>query len=220
MTLPTITLDHVRAALALPDFDVLAAWERMAPRPHLRRTTPPAGETPRQAAVLVLVYPVDGALTTLLIRRTPDPGVHSGQVGFPGGAIEPGDADPMATARREAGEEIGLWGPVTTLGQLTPLYIPPSRFLVTPTVGGLPARPAFHPNPAEVAELLELPLAGLLDDGRRREEDRELAGATVRVPFYDVAGHQVWGATALMLSEVEMRLRAVLGALPGGLTRA
>ncbi len=207
---PAITLNHVRAALALAAFDPIAAWRRMALEPHLRRLAPPPGVTARQAGVLVLVYPVNGALTTLLIRRTPDPGVHSGQVGFPGGAHEPSDADYTATALREACEEIGLCQPVTILGRLTPLYIPPSRFMVTPTVVSLEARAAFRPNPDEVAALLELPLADLLDEGRKWAEDWELGGRTFRVPFYDVDGHKVWGATALLLSELEMRLRAVL----------
>ncbi len=215
MTYPTlITLQHVREALALPDFDAPAAWRRMTLEPNIRRTTPPPGEAVRQAGVLVLLYPAQGALTLLLIRRTPDPGVHSGQVGFPGGAQEAEDADCTATALREACEEVGVCGPVAVLGHLTPLYIPPSRYLVTPTVGAVPARPAFRPNAQEVAALLELPLPELLDDRRKRAEDWELGGAVFRVPFYDVGGHAVWGATALMLSELEARLRAVLARAP------
>lgn len=205
-----LTLAHLRAALALPDFDAAAAWQRMSLEPRLRRTGLPPGESARQAGVLVLVYPVDGVLTTLLIRRTPDPGVHSGQIGFPGGAHEPQDGDYTATALREACEEVGLCQPVTVLGQLTPLYIPPSRYMVNPTVGSLPARAAFRPNPEEVAALLELPLSGLFDESRKRAEDWQLGGGTFHVPFYDVDGHKVWGATALLLSELEMRLRTVL----------
>lgn len=215
---PTITLNDIRAALALPDFDSHRAWEAMRLRPHLKRTGPLDGEKPRHAAVLVLIYPVDGVLTTLLMRRTPDPGVHSGQIGFPGGSWEPGDPDYTATALREACEEVGLCEPVTVLGHLTPVYIPPSRFLVMPTVATIPIHPVWKPNPDEVAELLELPLPHLLDANNKREKDWELGGMVFRVPYYDVDGQVVWGATALMLSELEGRLRAVLASRDSAVT--
>lgn len=208
----TITCDHVRAALALPDFDARTAWAHMELQPRPPRTAPLNPEDYRRAAVLIPLYPdpTTGALTLLLIRRTPDPGVHSGQVGFPGGAWEPGDLDDAATALREACEEVGLCSAVSVIGCLTPLYIPPSRYRVTPVIGCLAARPTWTPNPLEVAALLELSLPDLLDDSRKQAEDWPLFGRTYRVPFYIVGGHKVWGATALMLSELEMRLRAVL----------
>ena len=135
---------------------------------------------------------------------------HSGQIAFPGGSWEEGDVDFTATALREACEEIGVCQDVKILGHLTPLYVPPSNFLVYPAVGALPQRPVWKPDPDEVAEVLEFSLPDLLDDSRKREEDWLLRGHPFRVPFYDVAGHSVWGATALMLSELEGRLRTVL----------
>ena len=208
---PPITLDHLRAALRLPAFDVDSAWRRMHLRPNPRPRVPPAEAAVREAGVLVLVYPAEAGLSTLLIQRAPDPGVHSGQIGFPGGGREPEDADPVATALREACEEVGVCGrDVAVLGPLAQVYIPPSGYLVWPTVGALPARPAFRPNPLEVAGLVELPLVTLLDDGIKGERDWEVGGMAFRVPYYDVAGHVVWGATALMLSELEGRLRAAL----------
>lgn len=213
MSPPAITLPALEAALRLPDFDVQAAWRLMHLIPDVPRDAPPPGVAARRAAVLAPVYPAGGGLTTVLIRRTPDPGVHSGQIGFPGGALEPGDGSPAAGALREAYEEIGLRrADVRVLGSLAAVYIPPSGFVVTPVIGALGARPAFHPNPAEVAGLLELPLADLLDDTRKREQEMTLAGVRYRVPYYDVGGEVVWGATALMLAELEGRLRAVLGA--------
>lgn len=214
MTQPAITLDHVRAALALPAFDAQAAWGRMSMRPAFRRDGPPEGETARLAGVLVLLYPApaDGALTTVLMRRTPDPGVHSGQIGFPGGSWEADDPDMTATALREACEEIGVCEEaLIVLGSLTPVYIPPSQFLVYPTVAHTSPRPVWQPDPKEVADLLELRLPDLLDEARKRQTDMTLHGTTFRVPYYDVAGHVVWGATALMLSEFETRLKTVLG---------
>lgn len=180
---------------------------RMAP--DLRRERPPSGVAVREAGVLVLVYPHAAGLTTLLMRRTPDPGVHSGQISFPGGSIESQDTDLTATALREACEEVGVCGNgVRVLGNLADVYIPPSQFLVRPVVATLPARPTFRPSAAEVAELIELPLVDLLHPDLKQETDMHLGGMTFRVPYYAVQGHVVWGATALMLAELEARLRA------------
>lgn len=211
-----ISLAVLEAALRLPGFDVETARQPMQLIPNLRRAVPPPGVLTRQAAVLVPVYPADNGLTTILIRRAPDSGVHSGQIGFPGGALEPGDSSPVAAALREAYEEIGLLpAAVRVLGELAAVYIPPSGFVVTPVLGVLVERPVFHPNPTEVDALLELPLADLLDDARKREQEMILAGLRCRVPYYEVAGQVVWGATALMLAELEGRLRAVLGRAAG-----
>ncbi|GAB4572835.1 MAG: CoA pyrophosphatase [Anaerolineae bacterium] len=211
-----LTLEDVTRALQLPDFDVQAAWQPMRMRPNLRRDNPPPGQPVREAGVLVLIYPGTRGLSTLLIQRTPDPGIHSGQIGFPGGSRETDDRDLQATALREACEEVGVCrDDVRVLGQLTRVYIPPSQFLVWPVVGALQARPTFRPSPAEVAGLIELPLADLLQDGLKRETDMQFGAFTVRVPYYSVEGHIVWGATALMLAELEARLRAVTPLSPG-----
>ncbi len=210
--MPTaITLDHARAALGLPDFDGQAARQPMRLHPTLPQDRPPAGVTARQAGVLVPVYPHQGALWSLLMQRTAHPGVHGGQISFPGGAAEPDDRDLIATALREACEEVGICGSqITVLGQLSPVYIPPSRFYVLPVVAALPARPAFRPSPAEVAALIEFPLAALLRPDCRQATTMQLGDLPFRVPYYAIEGQVVWGATALMLAELEGRLRAVL----------
>jgi len=95
------------------------------------------------------------------------------------------------------------------LGRLTSLYIPPSDFEVHPVVGFVPARPAWQPDPREVDEVLECPVAWLLEDSRKVTEEWTFEGVGVRVPWYDVQGHKVWGATAMILSEFEMRLKTV-----------
>ncbi len=93
------------------------------------------------------------------------------------------------------------------LGELSPLYIPPSGFCVYPVVAYAAERPDFVPNPGEVAEVLEVPLAHLLDPATRDEEIWPIRGVDVRVPFYRVGHHNVWGATAMMLCELLALLR-------------
>jgi hypothetical protein len=97
------------------------------------------------------------------------------------------------------------------LGALTPIYIPPSHFEVYPTVGAVELLPPLNPNPYEVAEIFPMPLHDLIYGDIKRTSEREFRGQMIRVPYYEVGGHQVWGATAIMISEFEQRLRAVLG---------
>ncbi|MCU0496854.1 MAG: CoA pyrophosphatase [Anaerolineae bacterium] len=203
-----ITLDHVRAALTLPAFDFEGAVLRMAPNP--RGWTEQSGP-PRDAGVLALLFPhQDGALHIVLTRRTESLRGHSGQISFPGGKCDPQDPSKAITALRETCEELGLCDEILILGELTKIYIPPSHFNVYPTVGYLPYAPRFIPNPIEVAEVFTVPLPDLLDDTMKREEERLFGQTRVIIPYYELCGHKVWGATAIMLSELEHRLRVVL----------
>ena len=196
-------LARLRADLGgpLPGQD---AQLRMAPRPRTGsdfRGEP--GPDVRQGGVLALFYPHEGRLMLPLILRPTYRGVHSGQVAFPGGGREPGDADLIATALREGYEEVGIDpAQVTVLGQLTPLFVIASNYLVQPTVAWSDTRPAFQIDPYEVALLLEVPLTDLLDPANRRRETWALRGRSVEVPQFAVAGQTVWGATAMMLSEL------------------
>ncbi|MBL8163647.1 MAG: CoA pyrophosphatase [Anaerolineae bacterium] len=203
-----ITLDHLTRSLHLPEFDPIAAQLRMSPPGRGMR---PADGSARQAGVLVLIYAEADGLHVILTRRTEHLGKHSGQISFPGGRRDPHDASLTATALRETCEELGICDePVQVIGALTPLYIPPSNYEVFPTVATLPARPLMTPNPEEVAEVFSLPLDHLLDARIKMQEDWDFHGVRVPIPFYAVQGHKVWGATAVMLSELEQRLRAVL----------
>jgi 8-oxo-dGTP pyrophosphatase MutT (NUDIX family) len=202
-----ITVDDVRAALSLADFDAVTAQLHMAPNP--RGIRPSSDAQPRQAGVLVLLYPEDG-LRILLTRRTSNMRSHSGQISFPGGKRDPHDDSFTATALREACEELGICDqPMTILGTLTTIYIPPSNFEVHPTVAVMETVPHVTPNPHEVEEAFSVSLEDLLSDGIKRSEMRDFNGFAVQVPYYAINGHQVWGATAIMLSEFEHRLRAV-----------
>jgi len=180
-----------------------AAQLHMAPamRPGRYQETP--GPDVRRGGVLALFYPHDGAIYLPLILRPTYTGVHSGQVGFPGGGHEACDPDLTATALREAWEEIGVPGDqVTVLGRLSPLFVFASNYLVEPTVGWCPTRPPFNVDPYEVAALLEVPLATLRDPATIRREPWNLRGTVVEVPYYALQGQTVWGATAMMLAEL------------------
>lgn len=210
MSLPAVTFDDLQAAFRLVDFDHTPAHMRMAPNPRGLRMYD-NGAPPREAGVLALIYPEAGALRVILTRRTDTLRGHSGQISFPGGQRDLRDESFTATALRETYEELGISpGDVAVIGHLSPIYIPPSHYNVYPTVGYLPSMPAFQPNSDEVAEILSFALDDLLDPHYRREEEREFQGFRAKIPYYQVAGHKVWGATAVMLSELEARLRTAL----------
>lgn len=196
-------IEQLRGELAQP-LPGKEAQYRMAPRPRLGGESydQPRADA-RRGGVLVLFYPHGNALHIPLILRPTYNGVHSGQIGFPGGGYEKIDGDLKATALREAYEEIGVrpsW--VQVLGQLSPLYVYASNYLVQPTVGWCPTRPDFHTDPYEVAKLIEAPLAGLLDKRNQFCEEWELRNRRVTVPFFRIQDHVIWGATAMMLSEL------------------
>jgi 8-oxo-dGTP pyrophosphatase MutT (NUDIX family) len=173
-----------------------------------RPMRPPEGVTPRSAAALILLAPLGDDLRLPLTVRSADLAHHSGEVSLPGGASDPDDADAAATALREAHEELGIHpSAVEVLGALTPIYIPPSNFQLTAVVGYAPELPALEPNPAEVDAVLLVALRHLMDPANVRVETWERRDAHFRVPFYEVDGYKVWGATALVLSELAARLR-------------
>lgn len=205
-----VTLDDVRAALSLEGFDPRAAQQKMAPQPRvLRRPSNRPGQ-PRQGSVIVLFSPGAADLSFPLIVRAEHPlDVHSGQISLPGGAREPGES-PLETALREADEELGAGPGIEVLGELAPIYIPPSDFEVTAFVGWLPQPSPWRPQPGEVVDVLTTPVAWLFDPRRKHAGDWTFNGYTLRVPWYDVAGYRVWGATAILLSELEQRLRQAL----------
>jgi 8-oxo-dGTP pyrophosphatase MutT (NUDIX family) len=194
------SLTAIRLALGHP-LPGQVAQMRMSTRPRLGLEARPPGHQPRQGGVLILLYPQGGRLHLPLTRRTENLEDHKGQISLPGGARE-GDEPLEWTALRETHEELGIDPQsVEILGRLTPLYVFPSDYCITPYVAARADRPTFVPDPVEVAEVLEIPLAILLDPAIRREEEWLLHGITTHVPFYQIGEHRVWGATAMVLSE-------------------
>lgn len=199
---PVLTVDWIETALRRP-LPGRAAQICMAPVP--RPLAPPTPEhQPRRAGVLLLLYAAEGEgeLCLVLTRRTDSVADHKGQISLPGGAVDPGDRSTAHTALREACEEVGICGDdLRLLGELTPVYIEPSDFCVQPHIAYLPHRPVFEPQPDEVAEVLEVPVSHFLDERNKAVEDWLLHDPPMRVPYFDVFGHKVWGATAMVLAE-------------------
>lgn len=207
---PEITIALIRQALRLDDYDCVPAQLRMAPEP--RGISADEAETPpRQAGVLTLVYPDVDGLHIVLTRRQAHLRGHSGQISFPGGRRDPEDDTFIATALRETEEELGIMrDDITVIGELSSIYIPPSHYEVHPVVGFLDNTPFFRPSEDEVAEVFSFRVVDLLDESLKHHEYRDFRGVRVKIPYYKVHGHKVWGATAIMLSEFEHRLQTVV----------
>ena len=160
-------------------------------------------ENPKEGGVLALLYPKHEELYICFMERSKDGGVHSGQVSFPGGKREVYDINIEATALREAEEEMGIpAAQVEIIGAFSQLYIPASNFMVSPFVGRLPFRPDFQLENREVAQLIEVPLERLLTEESQEVKIKVRENLTVEAPAWLMDGHIIWGATAMMLSEL------------------
>jgi 8-oxo-dGTP pyrophosphatase MutT (NUDIX family) len=152
--------------------------------------------------VLVLIYPREDGFYLVLTRRTSQVAHHQAQISFPGGHMDEHESA-VETALREAEEELNIApAEVRVLGELTPLYIPPSNYCIYPVVAATERRPDFRPSPHEVAEVIEVPLDHVLDLRNIKKEKWPLRGIEVTVPFYYYQGHKIWGATAMVLAEL------------------
>ncbi len=203
----TLTLAHIQAALALPplgersDFDL---------NPNVKAALMP-GVTQHPAAVLCGLVERDGGLHVVLTRRAAHLNQHAGQIAFPGGKVDELDPSPLATALREASEEIGLGEDrVEIIGTLDP-YQTSTGFRVTPFVGVIDPHWRAFPDPDEVEEVFEAPLNFLMDPANRVRHHHDRQGT--RRTYYAMpwGEYYIWGATAGMLKGLSDRL-AVLAA--------
>lgn len=169
-------------------------------------------KNPKKAAVMMLLYPRNHETHLALIVRNSYPGIHASQIAFPGGKVEPTDIDLQHTALRETHEEIGVKPEsVNVIRPFSELYIPPSNFLVSPFLGVVYDEIAFVPSPYEVKRVLELPLKDLLDDRIIAQVVMSTSYAkNISVPVFNVDKYVVWGATAMMMSELKETIRKVL----------
>lgn len=187
-----------------------AAHRLMAASSRYRTNVRP-NERTRKSAVLILFYPYQNTLWLPLILRPQYDGVHAGQMAFPGGRAERTDRDLIQTALREAQEEIGIRvTDVRVLGPLTELFIPPSNFFVLPVVGVMNHRPDFYPDPHEVDQVIEVSLDNLMDTTIVGDSQIEVRGSLVDAPYYQIQEFRVWGATAMMISELLMVIRSAV----------
>ena len=168
--------------------------------------------TVRKAAVMMLFYPKNEVAHLLLIVRNSYPGVHSSQIAFPGGKVEDIDFGLKQTALRETHEEIGIHpNDIHVIRDFTSIYIPPSNFLVYPFLGVSHIELTFTLQEEEVAGIIELPLSVLLDDSIINIKTLETSySKSIEVPVFQIEEHTIWGATAMMLSELKDALKMVL----------
>jgi hypothetical protein len=190
-----------RLVLPLPGYE---AQQKMISMARPRITDAPRDA--RKSGVLIVLYPENGDMNTILIERTKDGGIHSGQIALPGGQMEAADVDIYATALREAEEEVGLnSSSVVVLGQLTELYIPVSNFLVMPVVAYASTQPRLIPSEVEVAQIICCPLNKLFANKKvvdvRATAKVDFKVRTIAYVLDD--GMVMWGATAMIFSELE-----------------
>jgi 8-oxo-dGTP pyrophosphatase MutT (NUDIX family) len=190
---------RVKLAETLPGVEAQMRFAPIVPRSGWRPGHYP--EDARVAAALMLIYPGERGPSIPLTVRASGLARHAGQISLPGGAADLGETL-AETAVREAQEEIGIDpASVDVLGELTPVWVLVSGFTLHPVVAVTHERPTFVPAAGEVAEILEVSLEDLRDASRIRRGTRVREGVAVEYPYFDLLGHQVWGATAMILGE-------------------
>ncbi|MEQ8220181.1 MAG: CoA pyrophosphatase [Arenibacter sp.] len=170
-------------------------------------------KNPKQAAVMALFYPnLDYQTNLLLILRNTYKGIHSNQIALPGGKVEKRDINLLETALRETQEEVGaVREQITVIRSMSEIYIPPSNFEVTPYLGLYRKEKPFLRQADEVAAIVEVPLHDFMDDKKIFHQILNTSYAqNVEVPAFKLNGYTVWGATAMMLSEIKELFKQVL----------
>lgn len=202
-------VEEMRKELENPLPGMEAHWKAV---PRVRRDvkdflTP--GKDAKRGGVLVLFYQDgQGNICFPLIERSIYNGAHSGQISLPGGKVEDQETF-IETALRETEEEIGYpISKIRVLGMLSKIFVSVSNFSVQPVIGYTDGYPEFTPEPIEVRRVLEARLSDLTREGNIREKKIQISsGLSIDAPYYDLAGEVVWGATAMILSELSELVR-------------
>lgn len=184
----------------------IKAYEKMMPEIRSRHKYLDISkiEGSKLSSVLILLYQYEGKIYLPLTKRHDYNGTHGGQISFPGGKHEEEDESRTYTALREAHEEIGVApSEVEVLGLLSEIYISPSNFKVLPVVGFINVKPLFVREKFEVEKIIEVEIADFINKANHKTKDIEVRNTTIKdIPYYDIQGHVVWGATAMILSEL------------------
>ncbi|MEO9871412.1 NUDIX hydrolase [Ekhidna sp.] len=182
-----------------------SAHELMKPRlPNGAPIKMNHASNPRKGGVLILLYR-DGENTYFpLIQRPHYEGIHSGQMALPGGRFEEWDGNQYETALRETREEIGVQeGKVEIIGSLSEFFVAASNYMVLPVIGKIDHKPGFIPEPREVADIVTPAVQDLINPTNLKEKEIIVqSGFKMQCPYFELQGRTVWGATAMMLSEL------------------
>ena len=208
------TYENLRSCLQRIDYSKLPGLDaqlRMAPElRHMELKSRGIGRDAIKSSVLILFYPSEtGHPFLVFIQRPIYNGAHGGQISFPGGRYEIDDPGLEYTALRETYEEIGV-NPdqIEVLGKLSDLYIPPSNYLVYPFVGVADSRPLFKPDPLEVDAIIEVDFSLFFHEEHCTLKPVRLRdGNIIQTPCFNINGHIIWGATAMMLEELLTTIR-------------
>lgn len=168
-----------------------------------------ASNNPRKAAVMMLIYPKNNKTHLALIVRNTYPGVHSAQIAFPGGKVEIDDLSLTQTALRETHEEIGIHPEkIEVIKTFTEVFIPPSNFIVAPFLGISYSELEFTEQVEEIAGIIEFPLLDFMNEKTIVIKRMDTSyGKNIEVPTFKINNHYVWGATAMMMSELKEVLK-------------
>lgn len=180
------------------------AHEKMSPSKRNTSNRKTNVQQAKKSSVLILIYEKENKLHIPLILRTLGGNNHPGQISLPGGKYELTDPSLEYTALRETEEEIGVKiGDMQIIARLTDIYIPNSNFIVSPFIATLTKKASFKINPFEVEDLLEIPINELFDDKNLLTFTKQINNHHIEAPYYAFSKHKIWGATAMILSELK-----------------
>lgn len=176
--------------------------------PFRKKPTTEESALSKKAGVMLLLYPKNNQVFTVLIQRPEYEGHHSKQISLPGGKFESIDKDLTQTALRETEEEIGVpQNEISIIHNLSPIYIPPSNFFVQPSIGWIDKQPRFIREEREVDEIIEIPIAKIIKHGKLQNHEFSVGnGLTIKAPAFNIDNKIIWGATCLILNEFRWRI--------------